>query len=454
MIKRFQFAISALAVVLDALAILAAMIVAYRWRAEGLEIYFWPIDRYLQFVIYLLPVWLFLLASQGMYNLRELPRAWSALAKIFFSILSGWGVMIITLFLWKSPAAQVFPRLVVAYGLFTTVTFTFIGRYILGWLLNLARRSGIAIYRTVIVTNQPNSVFCSQLKANYRLGRKVVEIIGVEKLGRLDELAASKAIDEIIVDEPQLDDEELLNLMRLAEMQGIAFTLVPTLLSVRSSNVEFTSLAGKPVMHFKRTPLEGPQRVIKRLFDLLCSLLAIIILLPILLLLSLLVLLGSRGSIIYRQPRVGQDGQLFYVHKFRSMYRDADERFKQFGGWSTDEKKDPRVTPIGRLLRATNLDELPQLFDILLGSMSIVGPRPEQPQYVEKFAKEIPNYLRRHHVKTGLTGWAQINGLRGDTSISERVKYDLYYIENWSIWFDLRIIASTFIYMLRELVKR
>ena len=137
------------------------------------------------------------------------------------------------------------------------------------------------------------------------------------------------------------------------------------------------------------------------------------------------------------------------MHKFRSMYVDADQRFKEFGAWSTDEAKDPRITPVGRAIRKTMIDELPQLWDVFVGKMSIVGPRPEQPKYVDKFVKEVPSYFKRHFVKSGLTGWAQVNGLRGDTSVAERVKYDLYYIENWSIWFDLRIMLATVGYVLR-----
>ena len=140
------------------------------------------------------------------------------------------------------------------------------------------------------------------------------------------------------------------------------------------------------------------------------------------------------------------------MYKFRSMYCDADKRYKKFKGWSANEDQDLRITPVGKFIRKTNLDELPQLFNILVGTMSMVGPRPEQPKYVNKFSKEIPDYIKRHHVKIGLTGWAQINGLRGNTSIPERVKYDLYYIEHWSIWFDIRIILSTVLVGIRQIV--
>jgi len=224
------------------------------------------------------------------------------------------------------------------------------------------------------------------------------------------------------------------------------------LLSVRSTNVETGILAGSPVLFFKRTPLEGWGRVFKRFFDLLAVLVLLVIALPIMLVVGIVIYIVSPGPVVFKQIRIGQDGEPFSFHKFRSMYADWQKRFPDVKDWSADEKTDPRITGIGRFIRKTNIDELPQLFDVLVGKMSLVGPRPEQPKYVEQFGKEIPKYLSRHHVKTGMTGWAQVNGLRGDTSIKDRVKYDLFYIENWSIWFDIRIIIATLIQTIRKLL--
>jgi lipopolysaccharide/colanic/teichoic acid biosynthesis glycosyltransferase len=172
-----------------------------------------------------------------------------------------------------------------------------------------------------------------------------------------------------------------------------------------------------------------------------------VILSPIWIIIAFLVKTTSKGPIIYNQKRVGRDEKVFICHKFRSM---EEKNSRNASKWTT--KDDPRITPLGNILRKTNLDELPQLWDIFCGKMSFVGPRPEQPFFVEKFEEEIPDYFRRHKVKAGLTGWAQVNGLKGDTSIKERVRYDIFYIENWSLWFDFKIVIKTLGILIYETV--
>jgi len=194
-----------------------------------------------------------------------------------------------------------------------------------------------------------------------------------------------------------------------------------------------------PVLELRTIALDGWGRIIKRIADLFFSFVALVVLSPLFLIIAIIQKLTSAGPVIYGHERVGKDGKLFKLYKFRSMYDKAEEKEKRF--WT--EKNDSRITPFGNFLRKTNMDELPQFWNILIGNMSIVGPRPEQPKFVEKFNKEIPGYFKRHRIKSGLTGWAQVNGLKGDTSISERVRYDTFYIENWSLWFDLKIIIKT-----------
>lgn len=162
--------------------------------------------------------------------------------------------------------------------------------------------------------------------------------------------------------------------------------------------------------------------------------------------------LMSKGPILYSQNRVGRDGNIFRFYKFRSMYVDKCDYSKEGKNWTTKKDDTTRVTPIGKLLRKSNLDELPQLFNIVNGDMSMVGPRPELPKWVEKFGKQYPDYFKRHRVKSGLTGWAAVNGLKGDTSISERARYDIFYIENWSLLFDIKIIIRTVWLVLYELI--
>lgn len=198
---------------------------------------------------------------------------------------------------------------------------------------------------------------------------------------------------------------------------------------------------GLPVINIRCVPLTNTgNKVVKRIVDVVGSLCGIIVTSPIMLIAALCVKLSSRGPVIFKQERVGLHNKPFYMYKFRSM--EIQPPGKERKAWTV--KDDPRVTTVGKILRRTSLDELPQLFNILRGDMSLVGPRPERPLFVEKFKEEIPRYMVKHQVRPGLTGWAQVNGLRGNTSIKKRIEYDVYYIENWTMGFDIKIILMTF----------
>jgi exopolysaccharide biosynthesis polyprenyl glycosylphosphotransferase len=191
--------------------------------------------------------------------------------------------------------------------------------------------------------------------------------------------------------------------------------------------------------------LSGADRIVKRSFDLVCCASALLVLSPLLGLLALLVKLSSPGPVFYRQARVGRDGREFQMLKFRSMRTDAEQ--KSGPVWTVEN--DPRITPLGRFLRRFSLDELPQIWNVLVGDMSLVGPRPERKVFVDKFRHQMPRYFERHRVRSGLTGWAQVHGLRGNTSIEERTLYDLHYVENWSLALDVKIILMTLRHVLR-----
>ena len=200
-------------------------------------------------------------------------------------------------------------------------------------------------------------------------------------------------------------------------------------------------LMGRHVINIRYVPLTNTGNIfLKRVADIAGSLAGILITSPLMLLLAFLVKLSSPGPVIFRQERVGLHNKSFYMYKFRTMEQQPPGEEKK--AWTV--KNDPRVTGIGRIMRRTSLDELPQLFNILKGDMSLVGPRPERPLFVEKFREEIPRYMVKHQVRPGLTGWAQVNGLRGNTSIRKRIDYDLFYIENWTVGFDIKIIFMTF----------
>ena len=195
---------------------------------------------------------------------------------------------------------------------------------------------------------------------------------------------------------------------------------------------------GMPMLSVRDVALRGWKLSLKRGMDIVGSFIGLVLLSPLLVLIGILIRLESPGPVFFCQERMGLDGRPFPMIKFRSMRQDSEE---DGPGWTVED--DPRVTRVGRFLRRSNLDELPNLINVLYGQMSLVGPRPEQPYYVEKFREFIPRYMERHREKAGMTGWAQVNGLRGDTSILERTKYDLWYVENWSLWLDIKIVLRT-----------
>jgi len=196
---------------------------------------------------------------------------------------------------------------------------------------------------------------------------------------------------------------------------------------------------GVPLLSLKKFPLTPGNRVIKRIFDLIIAIPLLIITLPISIIIGLLVILTSKGPMFYRQERLGQDGRTFKLIKFRSMYSDAEKATGPVWASANDDRR----TPVGKFIRRFSLDELPQVLNVIKGDMSLVGPRPERPIFVKQFSSEIPRYLERLRVKSGMTGWAQVNGYRGNTSVEGRLEHDLYYIENWSLWFDIKILLKT-----------
>jgi exopolysaccharide biosynthesis polyprenyl glycosylphosphotransferase len=263
---------------------------------------------------------------------------------------------------------------------------------------------------------------------------------GVPVLGMLDDLAVivkENDIDEVILTETEIPRLKIMDIILECEKRMIEFRLVADLLGMVTSQVDMRTIDGVPLLGLKESPLaEGYNRFIKRVVDIIFSATGIIILSPVFLIITALIKLSSPGPVFYLQKRIGEDDSRFAMIKFRTMVNNAEKGVGRV--WT--QKDDPRRTNMGAFLRKCNLDELPQLFNVLKGEMSLVGPRPERPHFVGKFKEDVPRYMARHKIKSGMTGWAQVNGLRGNTSIEERTKYDLYYIENWSLAFDLKIL--------------
>jgi exopolysaccharide biosynthesis polyprenyl glycosylphosphotransferase len=262
-------------------------------------------------------------------------------------------------------------------------------------------------------------------------------------LGRIDQAPAfirSRGVDLAFIALRSKDHQALFEFISECEGMNIDFLMVPDVLDVLTSQMRLTELEGIPLLKIKSVPFTLWGRVLKRTLDLVVSFVLLVLLSPFLILIALLIKLDSRGPVFFSQERVGLDGRRFRILKFRSMRTDVDQYDQSL---VLGIRRDPRRTRVGIWLRKLSIDETPQLINVLRGEMSLVGPRPERTNYVEKLAERVPRYLDRHRVKTGITGWAQVNGLRGDTSIEERVRYDLYYIENWSVALDMKILLRT-----------
>jgi len=265
------------------------------------------------------------------------------------------------------------------------------------------------------------------------------DIAGIPVLGTQAELGRilrEHRVQEVVIALPGAPHDELLDMISTCEGQHATVRIFPDLFQIIASELSISDLDGLPLLTVRDVALRGWKLVTKRAMDMMVSGAGLVFLSPLMLLVALLVKLESKGPVFYAQTRVGLDGKPFPMLKFRSMRSDAE---KESGPvWASAD--DPRRTRLGAFLRKTSIDELPQLINVLLGEMSLVGPRPERPVFVEQFKQVVPRYMDRHKEKAGITGWAQVNGLRGETSIVERTKYDLYYIENWSLLLDLKIL--------------
>lgn len=256
----------------------------------------------------------------------------------------------------------------------------------------------------------------------------------------LDEILQKERVNEVVVALPMKAQERIAFVIRTCEKYGIKAMIIPDYYQFIPAKPKVIELEDMPLILIRDVPLDiFINRFLKRFIDLIGSLVLIILFIPIMIIIAIGVKLTSPGSIIFKQVRVGRNRELFNIYKFRSMWVSDNEVATT--QWTTEN--DPRRTSFGEFIRRTSLDELLQLFNVLKGNMSLVGPRPERPYFVDKFKEEIPKYMIKHQVKPGITGWAQVNGWRGDTSIEERIKCDIYYIENWSLLLDLKILMMT-----------
>ena len=441
---------------IDITMIIAAFVLAYYFRID-LEVV--PafsdigIKEYLRYSLYLMPFWIMLFALSGLYYIR----ASSSFLKELYKIVNGSStallLLIVGIFLSHT---SFFSRLILVFTWIFSILLISAGRLIVHQVRRFLYRYGIGRRNIVLIGDNSVSVMIDkELTTNKDLGYRVCGVLngastaskhGLKIIGSADnmkELIKKYQIDEIILTDSNLSKHRILKIIEQCSDYCVTFKYIPDTFSLMTLNVSSDLIGSMPVMELKPIPLDGWGRILKRIIDLLFSFILLILLSPIFFLVTLLQILTSKGPIFYGQDRIGRDEKKFNCYKFRSMYVDKCDFAAGGSKWTTKDDEKIRITPLGRILRKTNIDELPQLWNIFIGNMSFVGPRPEQPKFVEKFESEIPEYFRRHRVKAGLTGWAQVNGLKGDTSIKERVRYDIYYIENWSLFLDLKILLKT-----------
>src|SRR5688572_3703542 len=470
MVRRHNRLLVAFYVISDALLAAWAFVLAYGIRFESGLIPVIkgrpPLDEYLTvlpFVVILTPL---AFQFQGVYRLRRgrsrVDDFFAVLVASILAVVFGIGTTLYVQAYYlseelKTSGAFEVARLVWVIFLVLNVLFTYASREAVRELLERRWRAGVGLKRILIAgAGELGRMVADRMLHHRELGYQVVGFLddradgdhigyrGLPLLGKLAdvaEVAHAERVDHLYVALPLEEHSKLLDLMETTSREPIDVKVVPDLLQFIALRASLEDLDGLPVINMNDVPLQGFNAWVKRTLDVVLSLLAIVFMAIPFAIIAALVKWTSPGPVFYSQERMGLDGRAFTVYKFRSMYQDAEETTGPI--WAGEN--DPRATPIGRWLRKLDLDELPQFWNVLKGEMSIVGPRPERPFFVQQFKHRIPQYMLRHKVKAGITGWAQVNGWRGNTSLEKRIEYDLYYIENWSVTLDLKIMWLTLV---------
>jgi Undecaprenyl-phosphate glucose phosphotransferase len=467
MLRRFNRLLVAFYVAADALLGLSAFVIAYAIRfhtglipiTKGIP----PLRQYLAllpFIAVLVPLGFHL---QSLYRLR---RGRSRVDD-FFAVFVG-SILTVLMGVGATNYVQIYiaPNVRGAYEvsqavwvlfLVLNVALTYSLRQLMREVFERRWRSGIGLRRVLIAgSGELGRLVADKIIEHRELGYQIVGFVddratgdhlgyrGLPLLGTIDhtaDIATRESVDHLYVALPPEQHVRMIELLDITSRECIDVKVVPDLLQVIALRARLEDLDGVPVININEPSLQGVNALVKRAIDITISSAALVVFALPIAFIAALVRLTSKGPAFFRQERMGLDGKSFSIVKFRSMH---DEAEKETGPVWT-QRNDPRVTALGRFLRRSNLDELPQLWNVFRGDMSIVGPRPERPHFVEQFKHRIPQYMLRHKVKSGLTGWAQVNGWRGNTALDKRIEYDLYYIENWSIRLDLKIMWLTIV---------
>lgn len=458
MIKDNQKVFNRLLVIIDAAITAASFMLAYFFKFyvlnNGPGPGVLPVEEYFRLLIVIVPMYVLLYYFCSIYAPKRTARMRFEVYGIIKANFIGIIALIIVLFMIIRELN--YSRSVMLFFYVFNVGFTSAFRIFLRKGLRSIRKQGYNLKHILLVgysraaeeyidrlmdNPQWGYVACGVLDDHIPAGTlyKGVKVLG--RLGNLEVILPENKLDEVAITLSLKDYDYLESIVSICEKSGVHTKFIPDYNSLIPSKPYTEDLLGLPVVNIRYVPLTNTGNILlKRVVDIVGALAGILITSPIMLIAAILVKVTSKGPVIFKQQRVGLHNKAFYMYKFRSM--DIQPVREEKKAWTV--RDDPRVTKVGRFLRRTSLDELPQLFNILKGDMSLVGPRPERPGWVEKFREEIPRYMVRHQVRPGLTGWAQVNGLRGDTSIRKRIEYDIYYIENWTLGFDIKIILKTF----------
>lgn len=454
MIKDNQKTFNQLHILADGFFVLLSYFMAYMLRFEWLNMSKWgdyTIESYARFLLILLPVYLVIYWFCGLYapkRGKELFRELWYLIKA--NVISG-AAFIVLLFLFKRDISRGF----LAFFFSTNVILEGIFRILVRKLLEYFRRKGKNLKHILIVGySRAAEAYVDRILANPQWGYFIHGILDdkmavgtrykkVSVVGTMEELAArlsEREYDEIAITLAIEEYEKLEKLVSVCEYSGVHTKFIPDYNHIVPTVPYIEDLEGLPVINIRKVPLSNVvNRAMKRTVDIVGSLVALALFAVPMVIVAIAIKCTSKGPVIFTQVRVGLHNKEFKMYKFRSMV--VQDAAKEANAWTT--KNDSRVTGVGRFIRKTSIDELPQFLNVLKGDMSLVGPRPERPKFVEKFKEEVPRYMIKHQVRPGITGWAQVNGYRGDTSIRKRIEHDVHYIENWTMGFDIKILFLT-----------
>ena len=447
MIKENQNLLNKINVLSDVLVLFLSMIISYfiRFTLFYHDEFYIKLDVYLKFTVYMVPVYLILYMFFNLYD----PVRTSLFSKECIRVIKSNMILIAislsSLFIFKFVHIS---RLVIVIFYFVNTTLIILKRGFLRYILSDMRKKGLNLKHVLIVgSGETAENYLNVIKNNKNLGYNYVGYVSNssdfygDKLGDYDELLDilyKYKFDEVVCALEIEDAKYLEQIVSNCEQSGTKISIIPFCYKYIPSQPYIDQIGNMPLINIRRIPLDNlGNAFMKRTLDIFGSIFLILLTSPLMLLSALIIKCTSKGPVIFKQKRVGLNKEIFTMYKFRSMRVNSEETT----GWSTNN--DPRKTRFGSFIRKFSIDELPQFFNVLKGDMSLVGPRPELPHFVDEFKDEIPLYMVKHQVKPGITGLAQINGFRGDTSIKKRIEFDIHYIENWSILMDIAILFKT-----------